>query len=396
MSKFNIYLWMSIYLLVVGCSRPEPLARITVSEVQGLDRALEYVSADIPLPSSEVYAGTLFATDTETETSVPVQISNSIINGNIKSLHIVFPVTIEANTSKIYHIDIQSQIRDSVSEIGALSADTFFIQNDTYKVLLSDADELRGGQISGIILKKFQDQVLKRDHIAMHWAPNFSKSDSENYFNLDNLSASSENELFDGKYQILKKRSGATDSVPEIDMMAEYTFYADLPYFDFESTMTMNADVELNLLRNDEMTMDSLFTHVVFQEKKGKPIHHELYGEDKSIFKGRPISDDVDFVAFYHKEMGYGLASIRLIYDNANIEGNASPVTKPYSKISESQNNGRYWNRVLSDTVQKFPKGSQYREKNAYLIFQVDKTSPEKEILYYQSRLKHPLTVIVE
>lgn len=396
MTKIEYSALVLLCTVVFSCSKPEPLATVTVSENTGLERVVAYVSAEVPRGLSSDGLGTLIAFDTEKNESVAVQIIDTLGSQGHTTLLLMFPVSIGANQTKIYHIRSSEEILDSVSALEKNPDNNQFFENKSYKATLTTENDERGGQIGGLTLKQFNDQLLQRGHIAMHWAPNFSKSNSESYFNLENLTSSSQNTVQSGIYKTIRTRSGATDSVPEIDVKGMYTFYDKLPYFIFESTMSMNHDVELNLLRNDEMTMDSLFTHVVYQAKNADPIYHELYSEDKNIFEGRPISDDVDFVAFYHKEKGYGLASIRLLYDNANTDGNPSPTYKPYTKISESRNNGRYWNRVLSDTIQKFPEGSRYLEKNAYLVFKVDELSPEKEILYYQERLLHPLEVKVE
>ena len=381
---------------LVACSTSKPFATVLISETTGLDRKLEYVSATVPLEIPENTKDVLIAIDKETGVNVPVQILDSTITEDKKMVAILFPVGIKANESKRYLIEFGQEPSESELPMFKLSEDTFSVENETYKASFSTEDDARGGQINGITLRNFNDQMLKRGHIAMHWAPNFSKSDSEGYFNFEDLSATSKNNISENRYQIVKQRSGNTDSVPEIDMTGKYTFYKSLPYFDFESTMVMNSDVELNLLRNDEITMDSLFTHVTYQNKGGKTKHLELYTEALDTLKTSPISADANFVALYNIEKGYGLSSIRREFDNTDVDGNPSPVYDPHTKITKSSNNGRYWSRVLTDTVHNFSKGSRYHEKNAYLIFEVDKESPEKEILYYHKRLKNPLTVTVQ
>lgn len=384
------------FFFMAGCSTPRPLATISISETNGLDRKIEYISAIIPYIDPGETTEVLMATDMDTGISVPVQIMDTLTKVDEKAFQIVFPVHSRANTSKTYQIGFGQRTNDSLPKILKPSEDMLSVENDIFKAVFSTEDDPRGGQIGGIILKDFDNQLLKRGHIAMHWAPNFSKSDSEGYFNFEDLPVSSKNDISKGMYQVVKQRSGTTDSVPEIDLTGKYIFYAGMPYFDFTATMSMNSDVELDLLRNDEMTMDSLFTHVVYQTKAGKINRLALYTEDLDVLETSPIPHDAAFVAFYNGEKGYGLGSIRLEYDNITVDGNPSPVHNPYTKISRSKGNGRYWNRVLSDTIQRFPKGSRYHEKNAYLIFQVDTLSPEKDILYYQERLKNPLTVTVD
>ncbi len=392
-NSLMIFTIMVLSIMVSACTQKKSLATIQIEEQNGLDRKLAYVSVEIPLINSLKNTEMLMVSDSESGTSIPVQVVDTIQNQGISKLTLLFPVAIKANTIKTFQLMITDKKNQITASDIQLSKDALSVENKTYKAFFSSEYDKRGGQINGIILKDFNNQLLKRGHISMHWAPNFSKSISDSYFNFEHLSSSSQNDIRNGRYQIVKTRSGTTDSVPEIDLKGQYTFYGRLPYFDFESTMLMKRDVVLNLLRNDEMTMDSLFTHVVYQNKDGKTFRLKLYDQELDVLEENPIPDDAAFVAFYHRDKEYGLGSIRLEYDNTNESGNPSPTHHPYTKISKSSGNGRYWNRILTDTIQKFPKGSRYREKNAYLIFRVGNEIPENEVLYYQERLLRPLHI---
>jgi len=395
LSKKSGLFILACWLMLSSCGGPGPYANISVSETDGLPRELEYVIAEIPLPDEWQASQMLVATDKATGESVSVQMLDTLQNGEQSSLKILFPVSIGANGSKTFELTASEKIRDTGSTDIRLSDDKSSVENQTYKAMFSVEDDPRGGQINGIFLKNFDNKMLKRGHIAMHWAPNFSKSEGKGYFNMEDFSPSSENIVETGLYQIIKTRSGRTDSIPEIYVEGKYTFLAGLPYFVFESTMTMEEAVSLKLLRNDEMTMDSLFTHVAYQKGDGAIASLQLYDAELDSLESNPIPDDSGFVAFYNTEYGYGLASIRLEYDNTAIEGNPSPLFNPHTKISKSRGNGRYWNRVLIDSATTAPKGSRYHEKNAYLIFEGDKAEPGKQIRYYAERLQHPLRTIV-
>ena len=132
----------------------------------------------------------------------------------------------------------------------------------------------------------------------------------------------------------------------------------------------------------------------MYPNKDGTVVNLELY-DQLDVLDEEPIADDADWVAFYNLDKGYGFGALRLKYNNINLNGLESPTHKPYTKISRASGNGRYWNRVLSDTIITFPEGSKYHEKNAYLIFSVDPQSPEKEIVYYSECLRNPLKVEV-
>jgi len=392
-NSLMIFTLIALSIMVSACTQEKSLATIQIEEQNGLDRILTYVSVEIPLINSLKNSEMLMVIDSESGTSIPVQVVDTIQDQGTSKLTILFPIAIKANTTRTFQLMITDKMNHITASDIELSKDALSVENKTYKAFFSSEYDERGGQINGILLKDFDNQLLKRGHISMHWAPNFSKSISDSYFNFEHLSSSSLNDIRNGRYQIVKIRSGTTDSVPEIDLKGKYSFYGGLPYFEFESTMLMKKDVTLNLLRNDEMTMDSLFTHVVYKKKDGKISRLKLYDQELDVLETNPIPDDAAFVAFYHRDKGYGLGSIRLEYDNTNESGNPSPTYHPYTKISKSSSNGRYWNRILTDTIQKFPKGSRYTEKNAYLIFKVDKDIPEKEILYYQERLLRPLHI---
>ncbi|MGI9550783.1 MAG: hypothetical protein ACR2MT_06245 [Aurantibacter sp.] len=389
-SRFFLFL-----ILCVGCATSDSQVTIAVSETAGLDREIEYISTTIRFERQPEVNDMLFAKDLENDSSAPVQVLEAIRNEGGVHCDILFPVAISANQTKKFEISIEEKMRDALPVQLMLSEDKLSVENRYYKAHFSAENDQRGGQVNGIILKDFEDQILRRGHIAMHWAPNFSKSDSESYFNMEDLPSSSEHSVKREVYRVVKERLGIADSVPEIYVEGRYEFYADLPYFLFESTMTMHEDVELDLLRNDEMTMDSLFTHVIYPKREGSVGHLRLYGRELDILDDNPITDDANWVAFYNEDRDYGFASIRLKYDNSNLKGSASPTYRPYTKISRASGNGRYWNRVLSDTIQTFPKGSRYHEKNAYLIFRTDIKLPEKELLYYAERLINPLKVVV-
>ena len=389
------FIFLFSWLILSGCSGPEPYAKISISETGGLSRDLEYVSVEIPLPIKLKPSQMLVAMDVEKGYSVPVQILDTVLREDNTNLKIMFPANVGKNKTKNFELLATEKMRDSKPNSIQISEDGSSVENKNYKATFSMEDDQRGGQINGIVLKDFGDKLLKRGHIAMHWAPNFSKSDGDGYFNMEDFSSSSENRIEKGLYQIEKFRSGRVDDVPEIYVEGKYNFFSDQPYFIFESTMRIEENVSLDLLRNDEMTMDSLFTHVVFQKDDGTVSRLKLYDAELDSLENNHIPDNTGFVGFYNTNYGYGLASIRMEYDNTDNEGNQSVLFNPYTKISKSTGNGRYWNRVLIDSATNVTRGSKYLEKNAYLIFQVGQEIPEQEILYYAQRLANPLTVTV-
>jgi len=383
-----------LLLLLFGCESQKTPIIISVREPIGIERNSEYVTVTItlygPLKANEM----LVATDLATSLNFPVQVMDNVQSDGENKVTILFPVTIAPNETVEYGIGVEEKMRDASPIQLYLSEDKRTVKNSYFDISFSKKDS-RGGQIDGIGLKHLNDQLLKRGHLSMHWAPNFSKSKSGNYFNMENLSETSLHSVEKELYRIVKKRAGITDSVPEIRIEGQYEFYADQPYFIFESTMSVEQDVHLDLLRNDEMTMDSLFTHVIYTKKDGGVGRHNLYNDELEVLEKEPIADNAKWVAFYHQDKGYGFGAIRLEYDNSNVEGNPSPTKKPYTKISRSAGNGRYWNRVFLEEDLLVPKGSRYYEKNAYLVFDASGENPEQEIQANYKRLTSPLEVKV-
>ena len=387
------FLRLGILLFILaGCEKQKAETVVVVNESIGVQRNSELITTTLILKDTLSLNTRLVAIDLESFSSIPVQVLDVFKNNLETQLTIMFPVTIGPKQSKKYRIETRSRLRDTASVHLHLSDDKMRVQNRYYDISFSERDA-RGGQIDGIKLKDFKGQLLRRGHISMHWAPNFSKTKSDNYFNMEDLPVASLHSIEEGLYRIVKKREGLTDSVPEIKIAGIYEFFADQPYFNFESTMTMESDVELSLLRNDEMTMDSLFTHVMYLRKDHGVSHLNLYDKELNNLDNAPIPDNTSWVAFYNKDKGYGFGSIRLMYDNKDIRGNPSPTRNPYTKISRATGAGRYWNRVLLEEDLLVPKGSRYYEKNAYLVFDASGVHPEKEIQEYYQKLTSPLQV---
>ena len=151
------------------------------------------------------------------------------------------------------------------------------------------------------------------------------------------------------------------------------------------------------LLRNDEMTMDSLFTHVNYMHPDGKTGTVALYNnQELQELEQDPIHDDAAWLFFYNDDLNYGFGSIRIDYDNTNIHGEPSPLYKQHTKITPSSGNGRYWNRrLVHDYNTLIPEGSRYTEKNAYLVFKAHPEDPSREIEEYRKRLMNPLPLAV-
>jgi hypothetical protein len=289
---------------------------------------------------------------------------------------------IEGETLKIEGSDINIKIENE-----------YFLADLTDRKATAD-NGLGAGQLSGLVLKQFDDKLLERSHINMHWAPNFQR-DGIDYKTFGHIRDADSVNLKKGPYYTSLFRSGHVDGYEEIYVSYLYEFYAGLPYFIFSSVIEMKEDIDLFLLRNDEMTMDSLFTHVIYLRPDGTMNIKELYNDvDMKALDENPIEDDALWLAFFNNVMNYGLGSVRMEYDNRSLNGTQSPLYGEHTKITSSVNNGRYWNRrLIHEQTTNVPKGSRYSEKNAYLVFKAIRLAPSGEITQYSEIITNPLHV---
>ncbi|MDO5980604.1 hypothetical protein [Flavivirga spongiicola] len=378
------------------------LLKIKVEEQVGLNRPLEYI--EIILPRVETYqeGDKIYAYSIDEGKQIGVQVIEKK-----KEIQIVFPITIKENETKEYIIKVESDKNiETHTDLNVLGEKLdVMIENKYFSASFKEfigykEEKLSSGHLGSISLKEFGNIILERKdpNLKMHWGPNFGK-ENLNYRTMAHLT--SPDSCFTstkGPYYFSLFRRGHIEGYEKIWLQGEYKFYAGLPYFVFSSEMIFTDDDSLNLLRNDEMTMDSLFTNVVFPKSNGEIIDLLLYDESEMAYlDGNPITDDASWLFFYNKSKSYAFGSIRLHYDNTNLYGGDSPIERSHTKITSSTNSGRYWNRRLINSKNTFvPKGSKYKEKNAYIVFKADKNDPAKTIEYFYKCLKHPVKISYE
>ena len=378
----------------------ETLLTFSITETGGLDRPLEYVTVRVPVHENFDASRGIGIREIAGDSVTAAQILDTLIlQSGQKILHCLFPVSIQANSTRTFHV---------VNRMGSLYGDALkydggginiTIENDYFIADLTDKkataeNGLGSGQLAGLTLKKSGNKLLERRHINMHWAPNFQKEELDyktfgHILNPDSLG------IIRGPYSFSLYRSGSIEGYDEILVKCRYDFYAGLPYFLFSSEILIRQDVALFLLRNDEMTMDSLFTHVIYPDPDDMARTIDLYdGEGIDMLEEDPIPDDVPWLYFNNEPHGYAFGSIRLKYDNTNLDGQPSPLYKEHTKISRSTWNGRYWNRrLIHDQVTLIPQGSRYQSENAYLVFSNQGEDASGIIRKYRERLLNPLQI---
>lgn len=386
-------------LCFVSCVREEGIIKIEVSETAGIERLLEYV--EVHWASND---------NSAKDKNYSISDGNQILQGQVLSIsepeqgqyqiRAIFPVSLKANQSKKYTIiSAVSETKDTLIVEG--SGFDVTIANANYKADLTtneiNPDQIYApGQVRGLLLKKHAHQQLKRTNINMHWSPNFQSS-GKGYQTSSHLIKPDSVYIKKGKLNTILYKEGSVESYPEIKIKTKYEFFAGLPYFVYSSEVYMIEDIELFLLRNDEMTMDSLFTHIIFRDQTHGLGGEKLLYEENMVknFAQDPIDDHAQWLAFYNKHYGYGLGSVRIEYDNTNKDGIPSPLYQPHSKISDGSNGGKYWNRRLiheHDTLVK--AGSRYYEKNAYVILSSTENIANKLDTIHK-KIMYPVEVVV-
>lgn len=381
------------------------IAKIIVQEPIGFSRALEYIEVELQL-ELDVYNNNdsdFIAEDIKNGDVISCQIFKKKVFKKEKTilLQIIFPISIYANEQKIFLLKKGNGNKPIITDLTySGSGLDLFIENNFYRANLSknqqsEAKSHDAGQLNELLIKMDYNQLLFRTENRMHWAPSFQKLEME-YYTTSSGWDNPKQYVFDkGPYLISTQRKDLAPDIPEILLTANYYFYAGLPYFKFFSSMDIIKDVALTMLRNDEMTMDSLFTNIAYQNKSGDIIDLS-FNERYSELDKNPIRNNSPWVCFYNEEKGFAFGSIRIKYDNTNKNGLQSPTYLPHTKISNGGEGGKYWNRILIDNTKIIvPQGSSYREENAYIVFKINKENKFKEIVEWMTILNNPLEISV-
>lgn len=406
-SQNKIWLWLIVIIsLIINSSdliaEDNIIAKVQVTETAGLARSLEYIDVQFQLKFEGAKPNlNIIAEDPQSGEQTPCQIFNKRVfeKEKVILLNIIFPSAFKANERKIFILKVVEENTSIVTDLkltgGGLDLiiDNIYYRANLSKSNQSEAKSFNSGQLCDLLIKKKFNQLLFRTENRMHWAPNFQKPGLEYYETIAGWQNPKHYIVYEGDYLIFTQRQDLAPEHSEILLTANYTFYAGLPYFKFFSSMDIINDVTLSLLRNDEMTMDSMFTHVAFQNNAGKIIDLAFPKRYKEL-EENPIENNSPWVCFYNINKGYAFGSIRIKYDNTNKSGLPSPTHHPHTRISDGAEGGKYWNRCLIDAYPIFvPKGSSYREENAYLLFEINKENKFKEIIEQMNIIKNPVEV---
>jgi hypothetical protein len=381
------------------------LAKISISEKSGFSRKCAYIDCPIQLPLADYHMtdSYMILEDKQGAESIICQIYEyKIFTVEQKVfLGVVFPISIEANQTKEFVLRSGERLKSVNTDLN-VNGEGFdlVIENNFYRADLSknpsvEPQSHESGQIRELLIKMGFNQLLTNVEDRLHWAPNFKRPELEWYTTIAHWDSPAEYDVQKGPYLIQTSRQDSAPGHPEISLTAVYQFYKDLPYFKFYSEMQMVEDVWLELLRNDEMTMDSMFTHFAFQRPSGE-IVDVTFSDRYDLLENQPIEDNSPWLCFYNTEKGFAFGTIRIRYENTNQFGQLSPTYLAHTQIGEWLGGIKYWNRrLIHDHLTFVPKGTRYIEENAYLVFRIGKGDKFESIKYWAERLYHPLEVSV-
>jgi hypothetical protein len=156
------------------------------------------------------------------------------------------------------------------------------------------------------------------------------------------------------------RREGYLPTYPEVKVMCEYRFPADVPYFFVSTVMTVEKPIRVDLLRNNEMTMDLFFTRLAWPGSK--PVAFD---------ERKPLPVDVPWLAFLNPEKSYGFAFVNLAQKATKTANPGVVISDGYlTRGTERTVNARYWHRdLITGAEVNLVPGDRFEEQTAYVVF---------------------------
>ena len=298
----------------------------------------------------------------------------------------------------------------------------FTIDNRDYHIVT----EKTSGQIDQVDLAFATNLSLRFKYGTLHWNPDFIVVPDDFpvtgytwYYahHFDNPECATDS----GPVFFSVRRKQLIPGQDVAYMEVSYRFYDSLPYFIMESYIEARKDTKTFAIRNDELAFGRTdFTHAGWRTKTPDMMDGHM-GEIGSIaiyhetragahVLGSALPPNMAWISLAHPANGFAVGSIRLEWENVNaLTGEPSPLYNSHTVISE-HDEGLYWFRSLiysprssagvdTETVRSFlvdvPKGSSYREKNAYLFYRCGAENTFSPIDELWMRLREPLQATV-
>ncbi|MCE5249588.1 hypothetical protein LLG96_05140 [bacterium] len=421
---------------------------VIVQETAGIDRIQEPVECEIalvhPMKSGDVKT---VPADIRREVRVVrctaekrfIEISSQVYDiragaKNVKSdpptvavrARVVFMADVKALSSERYLVccgNPEAKPPQYDTPMTVTGKDVFYtIDNPMYRIITEE----KSGQIDEIDLKFATKPSLRFKYGTLHWNPDFIVVPGD--FPMTGYTwwyahhfDKPEYEVESGPVFFSIKRRQLIPGQDTAYMEVYYRFYAGLPYFISETLIEAKKDTRTFAIRNDELAFGRNDFNLVGWRNKTPDMFESHLGEIGSTglyyegyhsghVLGSALPPNMAWISMFNRNNGYGVGSIRLEWENINrLTGEPSPLYNSHTVISE-HDEGLYWFRSLiyspraiegvsTDELEKYlvrvPKGSSYREKNAYVMYASDKDNPFGPIDDLWMKLRKPLQVKV-
>jgi len=208
-----------------------------------------------------------------------------------------------------------------------------------------------------------------------------------------------------GAFVYTNSRKGPLPRLQDVLLEVKYTLEKEAPYFLSETRLSVEKDLGVIALRNDEMVLfKELFDTLMYRDKKGTIQRLPLKEKAGLPFGlGHVAPADLGWVGLINAKANFGFFCLRINAADSNLDaaGDFSHKAGTYF-YAPSDGEYVYWVRPLLYTWADYttnnlltflPKGSTFYEKNAYLLLRLDQNTPAA-LDNWLKKLKNPLRVL--
>lgn len=267
---------------------------------------------------------------------------------------------------------------EKTDRVGRIVENEYFIADMSSRVIRGATED--SGNIRALTYKPF-DLTMFRTGNRMHWAPNIQRVGAPDYQSIGVWDPVQEfrEEQRDDVY--IHHREGYLPDYPEVRLEAEYRFFPNAPYFWFWSRMTVEKPLTVMRLRNNEMTMDPVFTHMAWPAADGEN-RVVTFEERVPMLEANPIDPGAPWMVFLNPEKGYG-------YGFVNLGWQASKTANASIGVADGDGGARYWQRflIIDDEVTIEP-GDVFEETTVFVLFRTSEQDPLGEFLAREAEIR--------
>lgn len=208
-----------------------------------------------------------------------------------------------------------------------------------------------------------------------------------------------------GAFLYTNSRKGPMPRIQDVFLEVKYTIEKDSPYFISETRLTVEKNLGVIALRNDEMVLfKELFDSLMYRNKKGELIKLPLKEAAETPYGLVHIAPpDLGWVGLLNTKDQYGFFSLRVNAADINLDAPGDFLHKSGTYFyAPSDGDYVYWVRPLVYTWADFatnnelaflPKASSFYEKNAYILMKLDAKTPGA-LDTLLKKLRSPLRVL--